>query len=297
VASFEYLRRSQLFGWGTDFERKCDDMWLSNLFKRRSSRGPPESPGPATERPRPAESPGLYSKSLSGSSIRILTILPGGWDEPLKCTLHECPLKDYQAYTALSYTWQNGDDPDPLVQIVCNKSQLEISSNLHSALRQLRQESSHVRIWVDFICINQKDIDERTCQVGIMKEIYARSTDVFIWLGESGPDDHLGELVSPQLTLEERLDLYRWYGDASDYPKLKAYMSRISQKLVESQNSRRFVDVFGALYVLHALASGAEPSDILELRHLSRNATILRGFDALMLCKWVSLSTIPLLLS
>jgi hypothetical protein len=142
------------------------------LFQRRQSRS-------------------LYLKSVSGNSIRILTILSGTWSEPVKCDLHETQLQDSGPYKALSYAWKNGEDDDHLVQITCNKIPINASSNLHSALRQLRHDRNPVKIWVDSICINQKNNNERTCQVGIMRDIYARSTEVVIWLGESGPNDHL----------------------------------------------------------------------------------------------------------
>ena len=37
--------------------------------------------------------------------------------------------------------------------------------------------------WVDAICINQADIDERSAQVKIMKIIYESADTVFAWLG------------------------------------------------------------------------------------------------------------------
>ncbi|KAK5122345.1 hypothetical protein LTR85_004256 [Meristemomyces frigidus] len=39
-------------------------------------------------------------------------------------------------------------------------------------------------IWVDAICINQDDNDERTSQVALMAGIFARSSCLLTWLGE-----------------------------------------------------------------------------------------------------------------
>lgn len=39
-------------------------------------------------------------------------------------------------------------------------------------------------LWVDQICINQKDIRERDQQVMLMRDIYATSQMVCVWLGE-----------------------------------------------------------------------------------------------------------------
>lgn len=232
----------------------------------------------------------LYPKSLSDSCIRVLTILPGTWVKTINCDLRETQLQDAGPYLALSYAWKNGDDDDHMVQISCNKISIKVSSNLHSALRQLRHYRDGVKIWVDSICINQKDNTERTCQVGIMRDIYARSSEVVIWLGESVSEDHLGEMVGPVLTADERASLYQWHGDRKDLPKLRGYVSKEVEKLRNTVPAQDIIDVFGAFYVLHALISGLEATGIQELRHLAKSGPILKGFDALMKSRWVSLS-------
>jgi hypothetical protein len=193
---------------------------------------------------------------------------------------------------ALSYAWKNEDDDDHLVQITCNNISIQVSSNLHSALRQLRHHRDGVKIWVDSICINQKDNTERTRQVSIMRDIYARSLEVVIWLGESGQKDHLGEMVLPMLTADESVSLYQWYGDRTDLPKVRAYASKEFEKLRDTGHSQDMVDVFGAFYVLHALISGLEATGIQELRHFAKSGPILKGFDALMKPSWVSSSVV-----
>jgi hypothetical protein len=196
----------------------------------------------------------------------------------------------------LSYTWNNGNNDNHFIPITCNELATLISFNLYLGLRQLRDKWGSVRLWVDAICINQKDNDERTSQVGMMRKIYERSTEAIIWLGESGLNDHLGEMVLPMLTAEESESLYQWQGDDRDLPKLKAYMSgevmaRREQALDEDGD---MVDVFGAFRVMHALLNGVEASEIQELRHFSKTGPILKGFDALMKQRWVSSSTIGL---
>ncbi|KAF2872859.1 heterokaryon incompatibility protein-domain-containing protein [Massariosphaeria phaeospora] len=39
-------------------------------------------------------------------------------------------------------------------------------------------------IWIDAVCINQDDIDERNAQVPLMNQIYASAQYVFAWIGE-----------------------------------------------------------------------------------------------------------------
>ena len=81
---------------------------------------------------------------------------------------------------------------------------LPVTKNLESALRSVirkkANKSTHVNdndnpledqslyVWVDAICINQKDVDEKNRQVSIMQEIYQRAKDVHIWLGDGNED-------------------------------------------------------------------------------------------------------------
>lgn len=265
----------QKLGWGTESQ---------SLSK----------PSPRLERA--SQSQSLYSKSISGDSIRILTLHPGVWTDPIKCELRSHPVQDSGPYKALSYAWNNGNDDNHFIPITCNELPTIISFNLFLGLRQLRDKWGSVRLWVDAICINQKDNDERTRQVGMMRKIYERSTEVIIWLGESGLKDHLGEMVLPMLTAEESESLYQWQGDDRDLPKLKAYMSREvmvrREKALDEDGD--MVDVFGAFRVMHALLNGVEASEIQELRHFSKTGPILKGFDALMKQRWVSSSTFEL---
>jgi hypothetical protein len=238
----------------------------------------------------------LYSKSISVDSIRILTLYPGIWADPIKCELRHAPLHNPGPYQALSYTWNNSNDDNQFPSITCNELPTLVSFNLYLGLQQLRDKWNPVRLWVDAICINQNDTDERTCHVGMMREIYERSTEVIIWLGESGPNDHLGQMVLPTLTAEESYLLYRWQGDSSDLPKLKAYMSKevIARREQALDRDGDMVDVFGAFRVMHALLNGVEASEIQELRHFSKTGPVLKGFDALMNQRWVSSSTFGL---
>jgi hypothetical protein len=64
-------------------------------------------------------------------------------------------------------------------------SYLEISPNLSNILRWLRDTSSVRNLWVDAICINQNNTDEKSKQVTEMWKIYSLANKVKTWLGES----------------------------------------------------------------------------------------------------------------
>ncbi|KAK0727322.1 heterokaryon incompatibility protein-domain-containing protein [Lasiosphaeria miniovina] len=65
---------------------------------------------------------------------------------------------------------------------------MQLGRNLHSALKQLRYSNRPRRLWVDAVCINQDDIDERNVQVMRMGATYSLATRVVIWLGSEAED-------------------------------------------------------------------------------------------------------------
>jgi hypothetical protein len=65
---------------------------------------------------------------------------------------------------------------------------LPVTTNLHAALSRLRDHSFERIIWVDAVCINQADLQERGHQVQSMAKIYRTANCVIIWLGETAKD-------------------------------------------------------------------------------------------------------------
>ena len=61
---------------------------------------------------------------------------------------------------------------------------LLVTEGVFAAVKNLRPEDQPLTIWIDQVCINQDDFDERSQQVMLMRDIYTRSQQVYIWLGE-----------------------------------------------------------------------------------------------------------------
>ncbi|KAI0187502.1 HET-domain-containing protein [Astrocystis sublimbata] len=91
------------------------------------------------------------------------------------------------AYEALSYVWGSSEDPEWVV--VVDRARLPITPNLAAAIRHLRySDKTRTRtIWIDALCINQSDDEERSAQVARMGQIYSRATRVVAWLGPGSP--------------------------------------------------------------------------------------------------------------
>lgn len=132
----------------------------------------------------------------SKKEIRLLQIIPleadhDPKDETVHCRMFKAFLKDFDdpLFNALSYTWGN---PDEQTNIVVNETVVSVTTNLESVLRHLRDYHMNMTcgfpLWVDAICINQEDTEERNSQVDMMGEIYRSAARVFPWLGE-GDDD------------------------------------------------------------------------------------------------------------
>lgn len=64
---------------------------------------------------------------------------------------------------------------------------LPIKPNLAAALRALRLPHLHRRLWVDAVCIDQNNVDERSRQVEYMRLVYKHAARVIVWLGLKTP--------------------------------------------------------------------------------------------------------------
>lgn len=120
--------------------------------------------------------------------IRILRWLPpnDNDDDEVRCELVHQSLDQNPDYDALSYTW---GDPEPAQLIYVAGAPVSITPNLYGALRQLRHANRN--LWVDSLCINQKDDHERSSQVSLMGNIYKKADIVIMWLGEEEDDSDI----------------------------------------------------------------------------------------------------------
>ncbi len=102
-------------------------------------------------------------------------------------------------YEALLYCW---GDPTATDYLWCGEAHLSIGQSLGIALRHLRKGEHCRTLWVDAICINQDDIDERNVQVQNMHHIYRRAGNVIIWLGVPEPGDPVMRWWDARMTFE-----------------------------------------------------------------------------------------------
>lgn len=123
---------------------------------------------------------------MQDGATRILNVLPSDPDTPLECSLLQVHLgATASPFEALSYTW--GDQSDR-PYITCDGILFPVTNSLFDALKALRLPDRARSIWIDAICINQEDIDEKNVQLRLMASIYEIASQVLIWLGEEEED-------------------------------------------------------------------------------------------------------------
>jgi hypothetical protein len=88
-------------------------------------------------------------------------------------------------YEALSWRW--GDEKNGKYAVMIHKDgklhRKRVSETLGLALKYLRFEEERF-LWIDALCINQENNDERSSQVAMMSLVYAAATKACVWLGE-----------------------------------------------------------------------------------------------------------------
>jgi hypothetical protein len=96
-------------------------------------------------------------------------------------------------YEALSYVGGAPSPWDEMPRMLLDEAYyLKILPSLDIALRHLRSPDVPRTLWVDSICINQQDIQEKSTQVSMMQEIYAGAEIVNVWLGPAQEDASMG---------------------------------------------------------------------------------------------------------
>lgn len=93
-------------------------------------------------------------------------------------------------------------------------------------------------IWVDALCINQDDLEERANQVKTMRRIYAEADTVYIWFGtelDCTTDDAHQPLVPPSL-LDRLLGRVR----LTEYANIPVVLGFLSQAYHNSNGTTYF---------------------------------------------------------
>jgi hypothetical protein len=145
-----------------------------------------ESRLPEHDQSSPRKTSRLHPPLPGHDYIRLLKLDPGvSLTADLHAQLLVVPVKEAPIYEALSYTWGK---PIFTESLHLPNGVLKITENLNSALRQFRLAAEPRMLWVDAVCIDQVNADEKSHQAAFMPQIYSAADKVLCWLG-SGTDD------------------------------------------------------------------------------------------------------------
>ncbi|KAK3075966.1 hypothetical protein LTR53_000270 [Teratosphaeriaceae sp. CCFEE 6253] len=124
----------------------------------------------------------VYDRDLDlEAGMRLLRIQPGVG--PLVVTLEYASLDDPPEYDALSYCWGAQQQLEPIT--VDGNDHFRLSRHLYAAMLRLRRPHRARLIWIDVVCVNQANIQERNRSVQLMWKIYANANRVIVWVGET----------------------------------------------------------------------------------------------------------------
>ncbi|KAK7994432.1 hypothetical protein PG991_016020 [Apiospora marii] len=137
--------------------------------------------------------------TLTGDDFRVLVLLPGERDAPLRCELRTTSLADHPPYEALSYVWSIKPDP---ARLEVDGQSVAITEGLEHILFRLRHASEPRTLWIDRLCINQSDTTEKSAQVSRMRAIYSNCTRALLWMGELDEDTPLADAEAGVAVLE-----------------------------------------------------------------------------------------------
>jgi hypothetical protein len=104
---------------------------------------------------------GLYQPlNIENREIRLVTIV----SEPsltssIECKLSAFRLADAPSYIALSYVWGDIKETAP---ITLNDAEIHVTTNLLAALRRMSAWGPGTYLWIDALCINQNNTEEKS---------------------------------------------------------------------------------------------------------------------------------------
>ncbi|KAF3022936.1 hypothetical protein E8E14_005307 [Neopestalotiopsis sp. 37M] len=157
--------------------------------------------------------------------IRLLRLLPSEYvTASLRGCLIEYSLEEMyteaSSYDALSYVW---GDPEMSQAITIDGLKLPITANLQVALMHLRHRHVERLLWVDQLCIDQNNEEEKENQITLMSQIYACANCVIVWLGEEKDDS--------DCAMEDLRTVRReWSPEAEKAQQLSDRVSRLLQR-------------------------------------------------------------------
>ncbi|KAF5578044.1 heterokaryon incompatibility (het-6OR allele) [Fusarium pseudocircinatum] len=149
----------------------------------------------------------MYPQTIGTESFRLVSLTIESSQQPcLTLSEHQIHSPARPEYYALSYTWNPPYMADAAYYadtdvryILLEGSKFAVKPNLYDALFQLHHSYPQMLFWIDALCINQNDLQERKLQVGMMDRIFGGASHVVVWLGKPFAKLELGLQVAERI--------------------------------------------------------------------------------------------------
>lgn len=119
------------------------------------------------------------------SHMRLLEIMDANYSDTINvsCKMTTWPTNSIglPSFHAISYTW---GDPKCVTTILINGKPSQVRMNCEFVLKQAHWHGKSRYYWIDALCIDQENLDEKGKQVAIMGNIYKRAAHVLACVGE-----------------------------------------------------------------------------------------------------------------
>jgi hypothetical protein len=131
-----------------------------------------------------------YNSIHDPRHIRLLSLQPCLIS--FKAMLITEPLDFAQSFDAISYTW---GETNSTHELLVDGKPLRIPRNTADIIRQRALLWKPRLLWIDAICINQNNVDDKNQQVRMMRDIYKASSRTIVALGDAPDGDLLFQFM------------------------------------------------------------------------------------------------------
>lgn len=127
--------------------------------------------------------PGRYVyRQLGSREIRVLTPVPSSGALKWRCRHQD--VESEESFCAISYVW--GEDTRSIqTSIYIDDHPVDVGPNALSCLETYAALDTALPVWIDALCIDQQNSDEKLQQIPLMGEVYSLAERVLVHLGES----------------------------------------------------------------------------------------------------------------
>ncbi|PTB65723.1 hypothetical protein BBK36DRAFT_1121167 [Trichoderma citrinoviride] len=218
--------------------------------------------------------------NLEPGFFRLILLSPGQWDDEIRCTL--IPFNrfrdTYPPYKALSYVWGRWSRTPPKIRV--NGRNVKVTTNLAVALRHLRHGEVDMALWIDALCIDQSNTEERSSQVAQMRDIYSTAVEVIMFLG-SGLDYGVS---SNHHSSRDLRPLHIFDGGKPDFLLASQYID--AWKTSPLKKPVQALEVFAFLTIMSWSKNSLNPLGVLEDIPEAHMAALAEALRRTLLAPW-----------